>query len=125
MFEELFKNFEKALKRFEEILQKEKNEIIRDSAIKRFEICFDLAWKTLKAYLSEYQKVECHSPKSCFKLAYQEKIIDYDDYWIKIVDFRNQTAHFYSEVLPDKIYEELPKVLEYLKILYNALQSEK
>jgi nucleotidyltransferase substrate binding protein (TIGR01987 family) len=125
MFEELFKNFGKALKRFEEILQKEKDEIVRDSAIKRFEICFDLAWKTLKAYLSEYQKVEYHSPKSCFKLAYQEKIIDYDDYWIKIVDFRNQSSHIYSEALADKIYEELPKILEYLKILYNALKSEK
>jgi len=122
MFEELFKNFERALKRFEEILQKEKDEIIRDSAIKRFEICFDLAWKTLKAYLSEYQKVECHSPKSCFKLAYQEKIIDYDDYWIKIVDFRNQTTHIYNEEFANKIYNELPKILEYLKKLYSSLK---
>jgi len=125
MFEELFRKFEKALKKLKEVLEKEKSEIIRDSAIKRFEICFDLAWKTLKAYLSEYQKVECHSPKSCFKLAYQEKIIDYNDYWLKIIDFRNQTAHTYNEDLVDKIYNELPKVFQYLKKLLEILKENK
>ncbi|GBD34515.1 hypothetical protein HRbin35_00240 [bacterium HR35] len=122
MFEDLLKKFEKSLKRLEEILNKEKNEITRDSAIKRFEICFDLAWKTLKAYLLEYQKVECHSPKSCFRSAYQEGIIDYDDYWLRIIDFRNQTAHIYSEELADKIYQELPKILAYLKKLFEKLK---
>jgi nucleotidyltransferase substrate binding protein (TIGR01987 family) len=122
MFEDLLKKFESALRRFEEILQKEKSEIVRDSAIKRFEICFDLAWKTLKAYLYEYLKVECYSPKSCFKLAYQEKIIDYDEYWMKIIDLRNQSVHIYSEDLADKIYDELHKVLEYMKKLFFVLK---
>jgi len=123
MFEDLLKKFESTLRRFEEILKKEKSEIVRDSAIKRFEICFDLAWKTLKAYLYEYQKVECHSPKSCFKLAYQEKLIDYDEYWLKIIDLRNQSGHIYSEDLADKIYNELPKVLEYLRKLFYVLKQ--
>jgi nucleotidyltransferase substrate binding protein (TIGR01987 family) len=122
MFEDLLKKFESALRRFEEILQKEKDEIVRDSAIKRFEICFDLAWKTLKAYLYEYQKVECHSPKSCFKLAYQEKIIDYDEYWLRIIDLRNQSLHIYRGDLADKIYDELHKVLEYMKKLFFVLK---
>jgi len=52
-------------------------------------------------------------------------VIDYDDYWIKIVDLLSQATHLYSESLADKIYCELPKVLEYLKILYNTLKSEK
>jgi len=100
-------------------------EINRDSAIQRFEIAVDLAWKTLKTYLEEYKGIICRSPKGCFREAFSQGIIDYDDYWIKIIDFRNQTAHLYSETLADKIYAELPKVLEYLKILYNALKSEK
>jgi nucleotidyltransferase substrate binding protein (TIGR01987 family) len=122
MFEDLLKKFESALRRFEEILQKEKDEIVRDSAIKRFEICFDLAWKTLKAYLYEYQKVECYLPKSCFKLAYQEKIIDYGEYWMKIIDLRNQSLHIYRGDLADKIYDELHKVLEYMKKLFFVLK---
>ena len=37
--------FQKAVVRLEEVLKKEKNDFIRDSAIKRFELAFDLSWK--------------------------------------------------------------------------------
>jgi nucleotidyltransferase substrate binding protein (TIGR01987 family) len=124
-FESLLDDFEKVLKKLDEVLKLEKTEINRDSAIQRFEIAVDLAWKTLKTYLEEYKGIICRSPKGCFREAFSQGIIDYDDYWIKIIDFRNQTSHLYSENLADKIYDELPKVLEYLKILYNALKSEK
>jgi nucleotidyltransferase substrate binding protein (TIGR01987 family) len=73
-----------------------------------------LAWKTLKTYLEEHRGIICRSPKGYFREAFSQGIIDYDDYWIKIIDFRNQTANLYSETLADKIYNELPKVLEYL-----------
>jgi nucleotidyltransferase substrate binding protein (TIGR01987 family) len=124
-FESLLEDFEKILMKLDEVLKLEKTEINRDSAIQRFEIATDLAWKTLKTYLEEYKGIICRSPKGCFREAFSQGVIDYDDYWIKIIDFRNQTAHLYSEALVDKIYEELPKVLEYLKILYNTLKSEK
>jgi nucleotidyltransferase substrate binding protein (TIGR01987 family) len=122
-FESLLDDFEKILTKLDEVLKLEKTEINRDSAIQRFEIAVDLAWKTLKTYLEEYKGIICRSPKGCFREAFSQGIIDYDDYWIKIVDFRNQTAHLYSENLADKIYDELPKVLEYLKILYKALKK--
>jgi len=124
-FESLLEDFERILTKLDEVLRLEKTEINRDSAIQRFEIAVDLAWKTLKTYLEEYKGIICRSPKGCFREAFSQGIIDYDDYWIKIIDFRNQTVHLYSETLADKIYNELPKVLEYLKILYNALKSEK
>jgi nucleotidyltransferase substrate binding protein (TIGR01987 family) len=124
-FESLLEDFGKILTKLDEVLKLEKTEINRDSAIQRFEIAVDLAWKTLKTYLEEYRGMICRSPKGCFREAFSQGIIDYDDYWIKIVDFRNQTAHLYSENLANKIYNELPKVLEYLKILYNTLKSEK
>ena len=84
--------FEKALKRFEEGLEfldgaKDKlKEIARDSAIKKFELCFDTGWKALKYTLEDIFKVKCHSPKSCFRKAYEEGLIEYDDFWIEIVD---------------------------------------
>jgi nucleotidyltransferase substrate binding protein (TIGR01987 family) len=124
-FESLLEDFERILMKLDEVLRSEKTEINRDSAIQRFEIAVDLAWKTLKTYLEEYRGIICRSPKGCFREAFSQGVIDYDDYWIKIIDFRNQTAHLYSETLAEKIYDELPKVLEYLKILYNSLQSKK
>jgi len=50
-------------------------------------------------------------------------LIDYDDYWLKIVDLRNSMVHIYSEYMTDEVYEELPKVLVYLKTLYNKMRE--
>jgi nucleotidyltransferase substrate binding protein (TIGR01987 family) len=121
----LKEDFQKILIKLEEVLNLKKTDINRDSAIQRFEIAVDLAWKTLKSYLEESKGIICKSPKGCLREAFSQGIIDYDDYWIKIVDFRNQTTHIYNEEFADKIYNELSKILEYLKILYKSLKSEK
>ena len=41
MLNEILKDFQKAIERLEEVLILEKTEINRDSAIERFELCFD------------------------------------------------------------------------------------
>lgn len=114
--------FRKALVRLEEVLNlREEDEIIRDSAIQRFEFTFDLAWKSLKDYIREVHGLECASPKSCIRLAFSLGLIEHDEYWLKICDFRNLTSHTYNEDLAEKIYRELPKVLEYFKRLYRII----
>jgi hypothetical protein len=45
-FESLLEDFGKILTKLDEVLKLEKTEINRDSAIQRFEIAVDLAWKT-------------------------------------------------------------------------------
>ena len=46
-----------------------KDDIVRDSAIQRFEISFELCWKFLKAYLEEEHNASCTSPRTCFRAA--------------------------------------------------------
>jgi hypothetical protein len=46
-------DFERATARLAEALALPKDAIVRDSAIQRFEISFELCWKFLKAYLEE------------------------------------------------------------------------
>lgn len=121
----LFEDFEKALARFGEVLEMEKNEIIRDSAIKRFELIFDLAWKTTKAMLEGKHNTSCASPRNCFKEAFRIGFIDYDDFWIELTNMRNYTVHAYSEVLAEKIYMGLPRALEMFKKLDESLRKEK
>jgi nucleotidyltransferase substrate binding protein (TIGR01987 family) len=121
--EKLTKDLEKILLKLEEVLSLEKSEINRDSAIKRFEIAFDIAWKALKTYLEEKYGIICKSPKGCIREAFTQGLIEYDDYWLKIVDLRNSTAYIYSEYIADEVYEELPKVLVYLKTLYNKMRE--
>ncbi|MEZ4743659.1 MAG: nucleotidyltransferase substrate binding protein [Bdellovibrionota bacterium] len=40
--------YEKALDSLAKALQEDKNDIVRDASIQRFEFCIELAWKTAK-----------------------------------------------------------------------------
>ncbi|MBI4972668.1 MAG: nucleotidyltransferase substrate binding protein, partial [Candidatus Omnitrophica bacterium] len=95
------KQFETALMRLKEALAVEKTDIVRDSAIQRFEFTLDLAWKMLKAFLEDKKGIICVSPKECFREAYRQGIIDYDEEWIKFVDMRNETVHTYNEEIAE------------------------
>jgi len=120
----LTENFEKAVSRLQEVLNiKEKNKIIRDSAIKRFEIAFDVAWKVIKTFLEEKKGTVCHSPKDCFRQAYEQNIVEYDDFWLEMTDYRNNTAHTYKEELADEVYAILPKVLSFFEKLLTVVKN--
>lgn len=118
-------DFTNALKRLEEVLREEKTAIVRDSAIKRFEIVFDLAWKTTKAFLEKFHNTPCASPRNCLKEAFRLNLIEYNDYWLTLIDDRNYTAHAYSEILADKIYNDLPQALDFFQKLAKTLTETK
>jgi len=120
----LQEDFDHALIRFDEILREEKSDIVRDSAIKRFEIAFDLAWKLTKAFLEERHNVLCVSPKTCFREAFRTGLLAYDDIWVKLADDRNYTAHVYKEVLAERIYQTLPQALVAFQKLARAIIKE-
>lgn len=119
--EALFKQFQNAVDRLDDVMKKEKDEYIRDSAIQRFEFTFDLSWKLIKAFLEDKKGLICSSPKECFKEAYRQKIIEYDNFWMLMTDKRNKTTHLYNEKMADEVYDILSKSLTYFKILLNNL----
>jgi nucleotidyltransferase substrate binding protein (TIGR01987 family) len=116
------KDFKRAVKKLEEVLNLKKTEIIRDPAIKRFELCFDLAWKTIKNYAKE-QGVECYSPKECFKTAFQLKLINHEEKWLEIIDNRNLSTHLYSEKQAEEIYSKLSDYLKLFKELFKSIKD--
>ena len=117
--------YQRAFSRFREILKKEKNEVTRDSAIKRFEFTFDLAWKTIKAFLEEKKGISISSPKECFREAFRQGLIDYDELWLKMTDWRNEVVHIYKEKLADNLYKKLPTALKYFQILIEQIKLKK
>lgn len=123
-YQSIMEDFEKALQRLEEVLALEKDEIIRDSAIKRFEIVFDLGWKTLKAFLQEVHNASCMSPITCFREALKIGLIDHDTFWIEVKNLRNLTVHAYSRETAEEVYSALPDVLTHFQRLYNTMKTE-
>ena len=81
------------------------------------------SWKTIKAFAEE-RGVICVSPLSCFKEAYHQNLISYNDTWIKeLVETRNKTVHTYDEKLAEEVYNALPNILQSFQELLLALKS--
>jgi len=118
----LLEDFKKTIARLEEAVSLEKTEIVRDSAIKRFELCFDLAWKCIKFY-ARREGIECNSPRSCLKVAFQLNLIPYDENWLKMLDDRNLSVHIYKEKYAEEVYSRLSLYTGLLKEL--AIKLEK
>ncbi len=116
----LLNKYKKVITKLERVMTIEESdeeflEVKRDSAIKRFEFCFDLFWKTLKHFLEYYHGVVCNSPKSCIREAFTNKLIEYDEYYLKICDYRNLTSHTYDEDIAIIVFQEIPKIIKYFK----------
>lgn len=122
-FESIFEDYQKSVQRLHEVLRQEKNEFIRDSAIQRFEIVFELAWKTVKAFVEVYHNARCVSPQTCFKEAFRVGLIEYDNAWIELAKTRNLTVHTYKEKLAEQLYAELPGALEKLQELERKIKE--
>ena len=102
--------FEKSLKHLELQLQNyrgasgrpELTDIDRDaiaeSAIQRFEICYDCLWKVLKRYLNENLGIPDlpNSPKPLFRIAFENQLFPAIEQWLQYADARVDTSHDYS-----------------------------
>ena len=122
--EAVLSQFQTALSRLDEVLRQEKNEFMRDAAIKRFEFTFDLSWKLIKVCLGELSGIICTSPKACIRDAYKQSLIEYDDRWIEMTDDRNRTAHLYREEMANEIYEKLEDYLQLFRSLLDSVKSK-
>ncbi len=113
--------FNRCLKKFEEVLQKPKDDIVRDSAIKRFELCFEIAWKSLKDYIA-HEGIICRSPRSCLQEAFSMGLIEDEDAWLSILEDRNLSVHTYDEALAEELYKRLLDHYKAIQSLYEAIK---
>jgi len=110
-------NFERALQRLVEAVNRAKDDLDKDGVIQRFEFTVELLWKTLKAIL-QYQGIECYSPRSCIKEAFKANILDDDEIILDMLEDRNISSHIYNETISEEIFTRIKDVyLEYLKSL--------
>ena len=117
--EQIRKDFENALMRLEEAVQKAVTDLEIDGAIQRFEFTFELFWKLLKMYL-ETQGFISLSPKACFKDAYRIGLLQNQEIVIKMLEDRNLSVHTYDHKISRKIFERIKK--EYVTLFRHVLQ---
>lgn len=117
----LRRDFGTAIGRLDQALALPKDDIVRDSAIQRFEICFELCWKLLKAHLEIEHNVQCTSPRTCFRAAFKNDVLEDDPFWIDLTVLRNYTVHTYSESLADYVYARLPEAARRFRQVLTAI----
>ncbi|MBN2359757.1 MAG: nucleotidyltransferase substrate binding protein [Deltaproteobacteria bacterium] len=64
---------------------------------KSFEICFEYAWKYLKAVATEHG-LEAHSPRDAIKTAARMGLLDDAEAWLGFLEDRNLSVHDYLGV---------------------------
>lgn len=85
------------------------NDLYIDGYIKRYELCFELAWKALKEYLiyEGYKEDSFIGPKSILNVAFESNIIDNEEIWSDMLKTRNSTTHLYSKTISRKLCKDI------------------
>lgn len=112
----------KAIGTLDEVLQMEKTSVTRDSAIKRFEYNYEIAWKTIKRF-AEFEGYSVESPRNAFKTAATLNWLSDKETWLDMIEDRNETMHTYQEVTAEQVYLNLHKYCEAMKKLHSLLSS--
>ena len=120
---ELKKDFQRILNKWEKVLEQESTELVRDAAILRFELAYEVAWKLIKAEAKE-EGLLVNSPRQAFTTAFKMGWISDEVVWSDIIDNRNKTTHIYHEELAQSVYEQLPEFLEAFRELEGNLVKE-
>lgn len=107
----------KAKAQFDDALLRIEDNLDRIGAIKLFEICYELSWKTLKKILEAKGLREVLNPKDVFRVAADQGLIDDPELWFGFHEVRNLTVHTYNEETAQSIFDQLDE----FQILLNKL----
>lgn len=85
------------------------SQLEKEGVVQRFEVTFELAWKTLKDYLQEEGlDVNPVTPRNVIKEAFNAKLLDNGQAWIDMMLHRNLLSHTYDS----KVFEEVLLAVE-------------
>ena len=115
-------SFRNAVQRLEDVLSLPKDSIVRDSSIKRFELCFELSWRVVQSFLRD-RGLDCRSPRDCFREAFSYGLLTEEDSWVQMIHDRNLSVHVYNEELANQLFDRLPRYLPALRQLLGEIQS--
>lgn len=109
-------DYHRALLRLQTALKQEADldDMYLDATIQRFEFCFELAWKLMKAIL-EYEGIEANSPRSSIREGWKQGLISDAEAWLDMMEKRNLSSHTYDENVARDIYHEVKE--QYITLL--------
>jgi nucleotidyltransferase substrate binding protein (TIGR01987 family) len=105
-----FANFEKALKQLSRGIEENSSnpsDIIKEGIIQRFEFTHELAWKVMKDFL-EYEGIQnITGSRSATREAFNKGLISKGQYWMDMIESRNETVHTYIEEILESEFSKI------------------
>lgn len=123
-FQDSLSNLESALAKLESALQIEPDrELVMEGTIQRFEIVFELMWKTLKRAL-KFEGLDPKSPRDTLKESFSIGWLHDEDVWLDMLDRRNTTSHQYlDDELVENNYQDIHVKFPHIQTLVLLLRQ--
>ena len=100
---------------------------IKESVIKRFEICHDTLWKHLKKYLQEEENLVDlpNSPNGIFRTACDTNLIDEDLFkcLMHYNSLRGMAAHDYDEIKAEQTFVNIGNFITDADKIYHSINK--
>ncbi|NBB80855.1 MAG: DUF86 domain-containing protein [Verrucomicrobia bacterium] len=123
---ESFQDFKRILEQFSEVMATPESELDsrdRDSAILRFELCYEVCWKVLQRLVRD-QGFESSGPRSAFEKAFALGWIEDESVWYDLLKDRNIAIHVYREEWAEALFQRLPNYLKAFEKLCDTLKEQ-
>lgn len=110
------------LDRFAEaIARPDPDDVVMDGTIQRFELTFELFWKTLRRFLQQ-EGIDTASPKNTLRHAYRRGLLDREQLWLDMLKDRNLGSHVYDAETARQIFMRLPSHYKELRDCFEQLE---
>jgi nucleotidyltransferase substrate binding protein (TIGR01987 family) len=91
-----------------------------DACIKRFELTFDLLWKTLRVFFY-YKGIELHYPKDVLKEGYLTDYLEDELLWLRMLQDYNISAYSYDDTLASDLFKRIQLYIPLIRNAFNKL----
>ena len=105
-----FQNYEKAFKRLSRAIEVVKSasddDLLQSGLVQTYEYTFELAWKTLKDYLT-LEGFEVRSPRETIRQGFQSGYIMNGEDWLQALADRNLATHIYDDEIIIRVLNDI------------------
>lgn len=119
-----FQNYLKALRELEDAVRlsatRDLNKLEKQGLIQGFEYTHELAWKTIKDYLSEQGISGLVGSKDSSREAFNLGLISDGAVWMEMIKARNLTSHAYDEHIAETVFKAITE--QFFPVFYDFTQ---
>lgn len=110
-WQQRFANYQRALKQLSAAGQltdqRPLSDLEKQGMIQAFEYTYELAWKTLKDFLTYQGFSELIGSRDTLREAFRQELIADGEGWMQMLNDRNRTSHTYNEATAAEILQHI------------------